>query len=241
MDSIKEITWYATITPKLTGMKPTVEGATIYEEIQIFQVELHSTQFIFDIVREICNTIPYPCIFVFQFGDRCSLSSCLFRTSLKDGRKNKVFQPTFSHWLHKSCLSPAAERMIERINNALDSSKELKALHTEITYAIQCYPLTGVSKAKAHRLISFLTDKLSNKQREELLMPCCVYVKYFPKNGSISARYDKTARTTNYEYRYDTEEIWYCMMQNEITRCAIERRRIRDMEDLIYTAEEKGW
>ena len=241
METVKEINWYATISPKQTGIIAVSSGATIYEEVQFFQVELESTQFIFEIVREICKTIPYPCVFVFKYRDRYTLSSCLFRTSQKDGGKNKVIEPTFSHWLHEDCLSPGAEKLIAQINNALSSSKDLKTLHSQITFAIQCYPLSGISRAKSHRLIGFLVNKPSKRQCEELLQPCCVYVKYFPTNGTLSARYDKTARTHNYEYRYDTEEIWYCLMQNEATRNAIERRRFRDMEDLLFTAAEKGW
>ena len=65
------------------------------------------------------------------------------------------------------------------------------------------------------------------------------YKKHHLTERTVAAKYDKSKRTKSFTYSYDYEDIWYCFQKYEPSNKAIEGRRYRDIEDLVFSIDEK--
>jgi len=85
-DKIQRITWAYKIAEETIGVPPT----DIVEEIQIFEIQLKEKTIPKNILKIIDKTIPYPILYVFQYGENIA-----FGITLKGDAKQHYY---FSDW-----------------------------------------------------------------------------------------------------------------------------------------------
>lgn len=239
VDLVEGIQWYASLKPSLINAQPVKNSDIRYEEIQILCLKLTDTNNLYEIVRTIFKQVKYPCLLLIEYENKFLCGCCRFNAGKIDYDNNILKQIVFSHWIHPDFLSANAGKTIENINHALNKRTDLYDIYTEITHSIQNFSLNGITKAHVERLLKDLLGPCSAKKRDTILAYCTPYKKYAPTDTSKSAKYDRNKRTSNYTYRYDIEDIWYCLKQYEPTNAVVVGRRYKDIEDLIYSIDSK--
>ncbi len=239
LNAVQSIMWHATLKPALVNVSAVKTDLIRYEEIQVFTVTLNDPSMLYAIARSIYKMIKYPCLLVFCYQEKMIFSTCQFNVGKTDCENNILRGISFSHWVYPEQLSKGAQEMIEKINAALNSEKDLYSIYTELSHAVQFFQLSGISKAHVDRLLRDLLGR-GHKSRDKIMQYCTPYKKYAVTDESRASRYDKLKRTSNHTYSYDREDIWYCLLKYEPAKKVIIGRRYRDIDDLILSIDMKN-
>lgn len=238
---VHSVKWYASMKPGLINARPVKTKEVAYEEIQVFQVEISDSKQMFYIANALYKHIKYPCILIIKYEKKYCVGVCPFTIGKVDFDKNILKAEVFSHWIYPDLLSPSATKFISAINQSIEADDNLRSIYTRIYHAVQMFRLKGTTKTHVNKLLCDLLGKsnCSESKRNEILKYCTPYKKHMPTSDSLAAKYDSSKRTSNYVYSYDYEDIWYCLMKYEQTRTIIEKRKYRDIDDLIFTIDSK--
>lgn len=242
---VESISWRGCIKPVISEVVPSVNGRKRYEELQLLKVVINSRDNLYSLAKALYRAIKYPCVVEYQMGDATCIGADKFNAGLIDQSKNIMSGLYFSHWIRQDYMSKDATRMIVRVNEALSAGGEIASIVQNVCNAIGDYRLSGTSRAHVDRLRSELIGSKPSSFRK-IVEKICVPVKYYPGSSfkSKKERYEKRSGK-GYRIIYDYEELWYCFMACEETRRIIENKRIRNMEDLIYSLEidvdDNGW
>lgn len=236
-DDVNCVLWLGNLKPAVTLVEPTITPKQRYEELQFFQVKLHSREKLYEVGKCIYSRVKYPCVIEFVINDVVTIGICKFNAGALDFTENVKKRIFFSHFLRKDLLSDKAQKMVDDINNAISTQKDLGNMYDAICDAISNYRLSGTTMAHVERLITDMLGKTTATQKQLIYQYCEPYKYHAVTSGNrFSGR-----RASNYMLIHDYEELWYCFMMFPATRKVIENRRYRDIEDLIYSIDSKGW
>lgn len=230
---VARIDWVASIKPALTDMAPVRTESIRYDEIEVLYLEITDTQELYHICAPIYKAISYPCLLVVQLREKFLLSVCPFSAGKADYDKNILHSMAFSHWIFPDMVSPNARKLLDELNKLMSSTDDIESVYNAMRNAIQNFSLGGLTK----RHVATLTKDMVGTNSEKIYASCTPYKKYSTVGTGVKAKY--SARSNQFIYRYDTEDLWYAFMTNENTRKVIEGRRYRNMEDLIYSIDSK--
>ena len=237
-DAADCILWKGNIKSSVTSVKSTITEKLRYEELQFFQVRLHSRNKLYDVGKRIYSNIKYPCVIEFLIGDAVIIGVCQFNAGALDFSENVNKRMFFSHILHENFLSDKAKTMIDEINNAIVTNRTIGEMYNAICNSVSNYRLSGTTKAHVERLITDMLGTISAAQKQLICKYCEPYKYHSVSSGGN--RYTGK-KSTSYTLIHDYEELWYCFMMYPATREVIENRKYRDIEDLIYSIDSKGW
>lgn len=235
---IDRITWCGVIKPEIMDVEATITDKLRYEEIQFLKVDINSRDNIYDVGKAVFSKIKYPCVVEFVCDDAIIIGCCKFEKGKIDQSENVNNRMLFSHVLREDLLSSQAEKMISAINSQVSKGKgSIGELYNEICNAISYYQLSGTSRAHCDRLIEDMIGKIGAKRKAEIKQYCVPYKYYTVIYGNrFSGKKASKCRLI-----HDYEELWYCFMKDPKIRLVIEKRRYRDIEDLIYSIDSKSW
>lgn len=237
IELIERITWSGVIKPGISNVEKTVTEKIRYEEIQLFQVKIRSTNNIYEVGKCIFSHIKYPCVIEFLTQKAVIIGVCRFNAGKIDYGENINMHMFFSHVLRKEILSKKAQKTIQTINNALSTQSSIGEIYDRICSAITDYPLSGTSQSHVRRLVKDLLGKSTRDIWKVIHQYCDPYQYHMTLYGN---RFNGK-KSNKYSLIYDYEEIWYCFMKCSKTKKIIEYRRYRDIEDLIYSIDSKEW
>lgn len=230
---ITKLEWVASIKPGVANITLTRTETTRYDEIEVISLEVTDTQELYHICVPICRAIRYPCLLDIQFQDRFLLGVCPFHAGKVDYDKNILRQMVFSHWIFPDLLSSGARKLLSDISVEIVAEGDAESIYIAMKQCIQNFTLRGLTKNH----VNALSKDLAGKNWEKIFASCVPYKKYLPAAEGARGRY--SARSSQYIYRYDTEDLWHAYMSDERIRTIIEKRRYRDMSDLIYSIDSK--
>lgn len=232
-NNISKVIWRGVLKPAIAGVEKTITDVIRYEEIQFFVITLNSRDGLYEATRMLCSKVKYPCVIEFHIDDVIVIGVCPFQSGKCNETENVHLSPYFSHFLREGFLSPQAERMVERINDAIKTKDSIGAIYQNICNAVISYQLGGHSKAHVRRLCTKLIGRCPAN-----VMRVCQPYKYYRYNAW--EKYDKNRQKSACTLVYDDEELWYAFMRNAELKNVIEKRRYRDMEDMVTSIDE-GW
>ena len=236
-DDVVSVIWSGVIKPGIMDVQPTVTEVKRYEEIQFFDIELNSRDYLHDIARAFYSAIKYPCVVEFHIDDATILGTCEFKPGKLDDSNNTNKIIYFSHFLHEEILSPKAEYMINAINEQVnDPNGSIGDIYNKICEAVMNYSLSGTSKSHVERLIREMVRK-GSIVISSVMKGCPIYECYHVISGNKFTGKRNSQKSCIYDY----EEIWYYFMKNPKLKEVIEYKRYRDIEDLIYSIDSKSW
>ena len=238
---VSEIRWIASIKPQLIDVQSVTSDSERFEEIQILTLKIESADRLYDICRPILKAVKYPCLLLVQYRTKFTACVSTFAAGKGDFSSNIINAILFTHWIYPDALSTGAERFLGALNEALKMRTDLKSIHEAIRDAVQSFALHGTSRAHVQRLIKDLSGSKKIDSYDSIMQYCTPYKYHHPKTNSVKSRYDRDDRYSNYTLVHDYEDVWYCFMRNDYLRSVIEHRRYRDIEDLIYSIDSKGW
>lgn len=230
---ITRLEWVASIKPGVANIAPARTETTRYDEIEVISLEITDTQELYHICVPVCGAIRYPCLLVVQLRDRFLLGVCPFNAGKLDYDKNILRSMVFSHWIFPDLLSSGAKKLLSDISAQIVAKGDAESIYIAMKQCIQNFALSGLTK---NHVIALSKD-LAGMNCEKLFASCIPYKKYSPVAAGARGKY--TARSSQYIYRYDTEDLWHAYMSDERIRTIIEKRRYRDMSDLIYSIDSK--
>ena len=233
---IEKVLWQGNIKPAIYNVEATITDSVRYEEIQFFQVHIHSREDIYEIGKVIFSDIKYPCVVEFISGNEIIIGVCKFNLGKVDYSSNVHKRIFFSHILRKEILSSNAQNMIDEINESIKKYKSIGDIYDGICQSVMNYKLSGTSREHVDRLIVDMLGKVSGKEKELIRQYCKPYKyhKLIPGEQKYGGK-----RFKNYTLVHDYEEIWYCFMKYPAIKNIIEKRRYRDIYDLIYSIDSK--
>ena len=235
---VKSISWYGCVKPNIAEVKSTITETLRYEEIHLFEIEVSSRNSIYEVANTIAQNIKYPCVIEYKIDEVIVVGICTFKAGKKESSDNVYVRPVFSHFLRPDCLSTLAKNQIGEINEALVSKGTIGEIYQKIYNAIYRYPMGGISRGSVDLLIKDMLGKTSAKRCEEIRRFCVPYEFHKPKYKYGKYKGNKDA---NYTLVHDREEVWYCFMQDPEVRRIVELRRYKNIEELIYSIENKDW
>lgn len=238
-ESVRSITWLASLKPLFVNVTAVKTETIRYEEIQIICVDLTETDNLYGVANAFYKKIKYPCLLVMRYNNKFLFSTCQFDAGKDDYNSNKLHSIQFSHWIYPDLLSDGAKRTINKINNALNLESDLKTIYTELSHAVQFFRLEGTTKAHVKRLLYDMIGPTSDNKLDNIMQYATPYKKHHLTEQTLAAKYDKSKRTKSFTYSYDYEDIWYCLQKYEPSKRVIEGRRYRDIEDLMNSIDTK--
>ena len=203
----------------------------------MFYLDLENTDYLYGIAHQIFKKVKYPCLLVMCYQNKFLCSCCRIAAGKIDYDNNILGRICFSHWIHPDLLTDKSQNMLSEINQALNLKSNLYDIYIKMAHAIESFKLSGISRAHVDRLLQDMLGKTPASKRDEIMQYCTPYKKFVPRNGTQAAKFEK--EKNHYEFRYDSEDIWYCLLKNEKTRKVISGRRYRDIEDLIISIDTK--
>lgn len=237
--SVQSVQWRASLKPCLLDVKSVKSETIRYEEIQILYIELNNTEYLYDIAHTICKFIKCPCLLIMHYEYKFLFGCCQFNAGKINYDNNILRAINFSHWIYPDLLSDGAKKLLDKINQAINTKSDLYDIYTQISHSIENFRLSGITRAHIDRLLCDMMGGVSSKRRDEIMKYCSPYKKFSPTDKSLATKYNKSKRTSNYTYSYDREDVWYCLLNYEPTKKIIVGRRYRDIDDLIYSIDTK--
>lgn len=239
--AVSDIHWVASIKPQLIDVQPVASKSERFEEIQVLTLKVESADRLYDICRPILKAIKYPCLLLMKYKTKYAACASTFAAGKANYSNNAINAVFFSHWIYPDALSTGAIRFLGVLNEALKMRTDIKSIHKAIRDAVQSFALHGTSRAHVQRLIKDLSGGAKIGGFDLVMQYCTPYEYHQPKTNSAKSRYDRDDRYANYTLIHDYEDVWYCFMRNDYLRSVIENRRYRDIEDLVYSIDSKGW
>lgn len=238
--SVESIQWIASLKPSILGIQSIKNETIRYEEIQILDLVLNGTEYLYDIARSIYKSIKYPCLLIFHYQNKLIFSSCQFKAGRIDYDDNILRTIHFSHWIYPDLLSDSATEFLEIINQSIHTKGDLYEIYTQLSHAIENFSLSGITQNHVELILRDMLGSCSPKRRDTIMKYCSPYKKFTPTDASKASKYDKTKRNPHFfKYSYDLEDVWYCLLNYEPTKKIIAGRRYRDIEDLIFSIDTK--
>lgn len=232
VDDILDVKWIGTIKPCIMGVEPVVAEDKRFEEIQIMSVNITTVENIYEIGKCIFKSVKYPVILKVCYEEKYLIGVCIFKPGKIDSNENVLSKIQYSHWIHEDLMSKNASKLLDVISETLKEESNLYDIYKTIEQAIVAFKISGTNKAHINRLLNHM---LGAKYDFDEIMKYATPVKIYGKVGS----HYSSKRTTSFTYCYDYEELWYCFMKNERTARVITNRRYRDIEDLIFSINER--
>lgn len=235
---VGSVLWHAVLRPENTGADKVMTSELRYEEIQIFQIEILKPETLFDIAHVFYKKIKYPCVLIFRYNGECekyTFSACKFTAGKIDHDENILKRIVMSHWIHPDALSDKGKEFIFALNRALALKTNLYEIYTTIFNEISYFRISGTSRTHVYQLIS----DMGGYGKKEILKYCTPYKYYHKTYVPLGENYVQKKRRNTFSYIFDYEDLWYCFMKDEHLRYVIEHRRYRDIEDLVYSIDER--
>lgn len=235
LSHIKSIRWIGSIKPAIMQVEAVVNDELRYEEIQIILIESDTTRYVYELAKDVFREIKYPLVLIVKCGEKETIGVCPFEKGKRDSDKNILKRMIFSHWMTVDYMSEKSSKMVTSINERIRNKGNLYDMYMDIKAIVTSNRMSGTSKAHCYRIIEDLVGKISKAKKDAILADCEPY-EYHTVLKKFSGR-----RTRNYMLIYDYELFWQCLMKNANTRKVIEKRRYRDVEDMFYSIDSKGW
>ncbi len=229
--AVTQIDWIASFNPVLGAVLPTRTETKRYDEMQVFHLTISDPQMLYLVCAPIYKTIPYPCLLLIQYKDRWVVSICPFRAGKLDYNANTKRSPIISHWIFPQSLTSGAEEVIHKINYALVKKGDLAGIYQELINSISGYEIRGITRKRADELVqAILGPSASINNFWNLLTP---YKKYYSSN-----KWKRAKSGGMFHYSIDLEDLWHAFMSDPKMSMIIEKRRYRNMDELIYYVNE---
>lgn len=234
---IESITWLMTIKPGIRPVVPYREGKTRLEEIEVLSIRANSlpdTPGYRYLLSQIHSKICYPCVVFFEYKDKYKISAWKF----VDGERatQNVLKSSFvSAWIRSSPVSNKTEQCANSVQKLLlNGEGDIKELYDKLCHCIlNCSPQYIGSHAHLIKILyalngsygQALANQVDCTKRYEIINP--------------EEKYRKRKYGSAFRYCYEYEDIWYVLMNDEKARKTIEKRRYRDIEDLIFQIDSQ--
>lgn len=238
---VQNITWVASINFARSNVTPVLSDTIRYEEIQVIQVVLNDAKHLYDIARPIFKSIKYPTVLIAcmeSISKKYAVGVCNFDKGKINEAENILGSIIFSHWIHPDQLSIGAETLLNAISQTLCMESDILTMYTKIVNAVSLFQLGGLSKQKTMLIVRNMLGSGRDRNANQLLRFCDPYIKLKPDDSSSMGRYSQKTLTTQ-KIVYDTEDLWYCFMNDERTSKIIAGRKYKDINDLIFHICEK--
>ena len=236
-DQIWDITWIMSIKPGIRNVTSYVNTRQRMrlEEIEVLWITgvMYESKDFLAVARSISKKILYPCVLIFGEENRYKFVTWSFLDSVK--QPDKTISTSFyeSTWIREPFDSDRTKRCAETVFHILlNGEGSIRELFQEICNSIlACSPKYLGSRAHLQKIIYALTGKKSIPHLNSIERTLHHYV-LNPK-----ARYQKNIYSDNYRLFYEYEDVWHAFMNDEQLKNIIEKRRFRDMEDLVYCVD----
>ena len=244
LNHIEEIVWIGSLKPELWNVEAVQTPDDSFEEIQIIEITINSSEELYKIAQTVSSNISYKTLLIFRFGNKQLICGNYSSINKIESNKNTVRAICLSHWIQMDFLSKQGVKFVDTVNNIINNEQSLEVMYKEVVKAIKCFPLGGFgSRAAVVRLIEELTGKCSSIRRDRILASCSPYKYDSIKKSSrkITDRYKPRNVSSFFKYAYDKEDVWHCFMTDAELRNAIEKRRYRDIDELIAIVNYKRY
>ena len=179
------IQWYGCVKPKVAEVTATITERTRYEEIHLFEIELQSRRYLYEIAKVFSTKIKYPCVVEYRIGGANVIGICAFNAGKFDFSENVNKRIRFTHFLRPECLSGLAQKQVNTINEALIQNGNIAEIYTIISNAVLNYSLGGTTRAHVDRLIVDMLGKATTKQKEDIRQYCIPFEYHAEKYKNI--------------------------------------------------------
>lgn len=232
---IESAVWLMTIKPGVRLVTPYIDGRTRLEEIEVLRVRcntLPDTHGYRYLLSEIHKRISYPCVVFFEYQDKYKISAWKFLDSIR--ADHNILKTSYvSAWIREPPASNKTEICASGVQRLLlHGEGSIKDLYDQVCQLIlNCAPQYIGSRVHLMRIITSLAGsesfekKIDHTKRFALLNP--------------TEKYKKNVYGSAFRYIYEYEDIWYALMNDEKMRTIIEKRRYRDMEDLVFQIDSR--
>ena len=127
--------------------------------------------------------------------------------------------------------SPVTANIIKALDFSNFDCSNIFDLHTSIYNTLLNYQAWFLTQAATLRILRWL-----GIPRKENVYLTCSPIKYYPPkykaNGYVLERYN------NYVIQYDKEDVWYALTHNEYAKNIIDKRRIYNIDSLLFESGE---
>lgn len=138
-----------------------------YEEVQIFLVELKTTNDLTRLNELLHNLFPNPCLFVYQIGEKYALSTALKRINKIDLSKSVIESIELSNLF---ALDDNHLKLLNKFTDKVEDLKQYYYLLNNIIAAEEVLNLTGNVPNEINDNVKALSHKIKNllKQKRDL-------------------------------------------------------------------------
>lgn len=236
-DQIWDITWIMSIKPGIRNVTSYVSARQRMrmEEIEVLRItgEMYASKDFLAVARSISKKILYPCVLIFGEENQYKFVTWSFLDSVK--QPDKTISTSFyeSTWIREPFYSERTKRCAETVfHTLLHGEGSIRNLFQEICSSIlACSPKYLGSRAHLQRILYALIGKKSSPVINNIERTLHHYIL------NPHQRYQKNVYSIDYRYFYEYENVWHAFMSDEQMREIIEKRRFRDMEDLVYCVD----
>ena len=118
----------------------------------------------------------------------------------------------------------------------MNGEGDILSIYDQICYAIvECSPQFIGSRTHLSKIIY----DLCGKKDDPIIKTIDTTRVYIPKPSNRYNKYKKKEYTQEFRYFYEYEDIWFALMNDERFKSIIQKRRFRDVEDMIYHIDER--
>ena len=234
---VEDVTWIMSIKPGIRNVTSYVNTRQRMrmEEIEVLRItgELYASKDFLAVARSISKKILYPCVLIFGEENRYKFVTWSFLDSVKQPDKSIATSFYESTWIREPFCSERTKRCAETVFHILlHGEGSIRDLFQEICSSIlACSPKFLGSRAHLQRILYALIGKKSSPVMNRIEGTLHHYIL------NPHQRYQKNVYSDNYRYFYEYEDVWHAFMNDEQLRGIIEKRRFRDMEDLVYCVD----
>ena len=236
-----QIRWDYKLSPKTATVKQDQGDKTSFEEIHFFTLRIHDNEDAGDLYRYVLpmfRAVKYAVVLTLQYRNKQKVVCCTYRQGTRNSDKNILVGLRMTAWIYPTAPSTRSEEFYAKVNGLLKEDRQISDLYKEICIAVDLFRAEYMNKSRTIRLMKDLigrnlTVAFTGKPTDPFRF--CTTFHYYPPI-SRSGKY-VTKRSSIYHTEFDYEDLWYCFQQDERFREAIEKRRYKDMEDLVYRIE----
>ena len=195
-----------------------------FSELEIFTVTFDSPDRLFPVRDRIIRRAVHPCLMILQCGEQGFLAAC--RTAPGENRTGTAAQQRtpVSHFLYPDQLTAPAAEFLGKVSAALCAVDSVSEISMNLIQLIESFALGGVNgRNTLHFVLRYLVPDIAKEDLAAMTDGLWVWKRATARRG--------------YVYTWDMEQVWHRLLQEPRFRAALQERRIRDMEDLLYCCD----
>lgn len=245
---IEHINWYASIKPGFVNSKEVINDTFRCEEIQIIVIRIDNqgcfidntqNDKVYSMLKLAFRKIKYHMLLIINYENKYKMVTCRFEKGKINYSDNILKCILISDWIHCEYQSEITKSMLDEISNAINSQDDLLTIYNRISNCVANCVQRKIRKRRALGYIDYLHTCIKPRLGIEVLDECTVF-KVHPVNKK-EGRYCKATLCKNYNFEYESEEVWYCFMKNEELRASLQRKNIHNFTELDYYAYESTY